>query len=306
MNNSFANDFRYVWNGPNNAIYRLIVINVGVWLIVNFVNLFAPQPPGVVPILAKYLMIPSDPMTFLTQPWSVVTSFFTHSGLWHLFWNMVVLYWFGPLAANFIGTRKVLAAYILSGLAGSILYFALSNTVPYFQAQAGVGALGASAAVNGVLLAAATIAPESRLHLLFLGPVKLKYIALVVVVLALFGLRGDNTGGELAHLGGAAMGFLFIRNLQQGRDWSRWVLSILDWFQGLTKKGSSKAKNIKVSYRKGGKAGSYSENYESKSTGQPDPAIIDAILDKISESGYDKLTAEEKKILFRASQHNKK
>ena len=301
MNNSFANDFRYVWNGPNSAIYRLIIINVGVWLLVNLVSLFVPSP-GSISVMAKYLMIPSDPMTFLTQPWSVVTSFFTHESFWHLFWNMIILYWFGPLAANFIGTRKVLAAFILSGLAGSIFYFLLANTIPYFQANAAMGALGASAAVNGVLIAAATIAPESRINLLLIGPVKLKYIALVVVVLALFGLRGGNIGGEVAHLGGALMGFLFIKNLQQGRDWSRWVLSALDWLENLFKRSSEK--KFTVTYGKGKSSGK--GGHSSKSTEQPDPAIIDAILDKISESGYDKLTAEEKKILFRASQHNKK
>ncbi len=298
---SFADDFRYVWNGPNKAIYRIIIINVAVWLSVNLVAFIGGFSA------ARFLRIPSDPIDFLLQPWSIVTHFFTHEGFGHIFWNMIILYWFAPMVANFLGNRKTLAIYMLGGLAGGVAFFLSANITELFASQGGgigfIGgsALGASAAVYAVLAAAATIAPDNKIHLLLLGPVKLKYLAIAVFILSFFALRGANAGGEFGHLGGLAMGFFFIRNLQQGRDWSRGILSVMDWFEGLASKATNRNKNVKVTYRKNSSSNTGSA---SKATGKPDPDVVDAILDKISEKGYDSLSAEEKKILFRASQKN--
>ena len=290
---SFKDDFNYVWNRPDNGLMRIIIINVAVFVLVNIGWLIS----GDIDTISKYLMIPSDPFTLLTRPWTLFTNFFTHQGFWHIFWNLIVLYWFGQILTSFLGNRKMIALYILGGLAGAITYFAFVNTIPFFAARAGIGALGASAAVNAIIVGTATLMPDYRVHLFLIGPAKLKYIAIVVVFLALIGIRGANTGGELAHLGGALMGFVFIRQLQAGKDWSNPVMSVLDWFVNLTKPKSK----MKVSYRN-----KKSSDKKSKSkAGSPDQAVVDRILDKISESGYSKLTEEEKQILFRASQNKK-
>lgn len=291
---SFKDDFNYVWNKPNNGLVRLIIINVAIFLIVNFINVFSVEYF----IAVMYnLMIPSDLSTLLVKPWTIITNFFSHSGFSHIFWNMLLLYWFGMLLTNFLGNRKLIGAYILGGLAGGITYVLCVNFVPRFAAEAGF-ALGASASVNAIVVAAATLKPEYRMHLLLIGPVKLKYIALVTVILAFFGLRGGNVGGDLAHLGGAIMGFVFIKQLQVGNDWSAPFLSIIDWFADLRKPKSK----LKVTYRSPKK----SKGSRATTSSTADETSVDRILDKISESGYDKLTAEEKQILFKASQKNGK
>lgn len=297
--NSFANDFKTVWSGPNNGLYRIIIINAAVWITVNLVNLFVPQAPTT--LLGEYLKIPTGIVEFLLQPWSIITSFFTHESFWHIFWNMIILYWFGEIAMGLIGNRKVISMYILGGLAGGVAYLLAFNliAIPFLGASPLAGALGASAAVNAVILGAATLTPEYRMHLLLIGPVKLKYIAAVVVILSVFGLRGGNAGGEVAHLGGALMGFIYVTELRKGNDLGRWILNILDWVERLfEKKNKSK---VHVSYR----SNQGSNARKATGAGVPDQSVVDAILDKISDSGYDKLTAEEKQILFKASQNSK-
>lgn len=288
---TFQEDFKQVWNKPDNGLMRIIIINVAIFFLLNLAWLFTGDKDA----LTQYFMIPSDPYGLLVKPWTLFTNFFSHFGFWHIFWNLIVLYWFGQIFIEFTGNRRMIALYILGGLAGAVAYFTLANTVPFFIERAGPGALGASAAVNAIIVGAATLMPDYRIHLFLIGPAKLKYIALVVVILALFGIRGMNTGGEVAHLGGALMGFVFVRQMRAGVDWSAPILNVLDWFEGLTKPKS------KLKVYKGGKKSSKNKRGASKAN-TPDQGVVDRILDKISESGYDKLTEEEKQILFQASQ----
>lgn len=283
---SIKQDFKYVWNKPNNAVTRLIIINVAVFLIVNIIGMFYNPTPGI-EWLAGWLMIPSAPTQFILQPWSLITAFFTHEGFRHIFWNMVALYWFGEIFAQFLGQRKLYGIYFLGGLAGNIVYFIMSQFL-----YLGPGALGASASVIAIIVAAATHMPDYRVHLFLIGPVKLKYIALVYVILSFFGLRGLNAGGEFAHLGGALMGFVFIKRLKAGSDLSLPILKVMDWVENLFK---PKPK-MHVSYRNKERPFQNPKNASSV-----DQSVIDRILDKIHESGYEKLTAEEKSILFKAS-----
>jgi membrane associated rhomboid family serine protease len=284
---SFSDDLRVAWNGGYSALSRIIIVNVAVWLLINAVNLFVPQAP--VTLLGGWLMMPSNLPQLMLHPWSLLTNFFTHEGFFHLLWNMLTLYWFGMILTELLGNRRLLSLYFLGGLAGGLSYLAISSLLPQF---AGVGALGASAAVNAIVVGAATLTPDYRMHLLFFGPVKIKYIALAMVVLSIFSLRG-NMGAEVAHLGGALMGFAFIRNLREGNDWGRPINFIFDWFGRLFTRRS----NMKVSYRK-----QKATTIKYTNMGAPAQEVVDAILDKIHASGYEKLTDEEKQILFRASQ----
>ena len=286
---TFKQDFNYVWNKPNNSLIRIIIINVAIFLAVNFVYLISPS---FFKDILYNLMIPSNLGTLAFKPWTIITSFFTHEGFRHIFWNMLMLYWFGVIFTEFLQNRKLIAVYILGGLAGGITYVLCVNFIPAFATEAGY-ALGASASVNAIIVACATLNPDYRINLFLIGPVKLKYLALVTVILSLFGLRGSNVGGDLAHLGGALMGFVYIKQYQAGSDWGAPILKILDWFSNLTKP-KTKLKVYKTGTSKAKKGAS--------KAGNPDQSVVDRILDKISESGYDKLTQEEKQILFRASQ----
>ncbi|MGZ3874558.1 MAG: rhomboid family intramembrane serine protease, partial [Mucilaginibacter sp.] len=168
---------------------------------------------------------------------------------------------------------------IMGGLAGAFLFILCYNTVPFLSGDS-APLVGASAGVMAIIIATATLLPDYTISLIFIGPVKLKWIALFFIVIDFFGIVGPNAGGELAHLGGALMGFVYIRQLQRGND----------WIAGITRIFKPKSK-LKV----------VSKNSSGRSSERPRQEEIDLILDKISQSGYDSLTRQEKEILFRAS-----
>jgi membrane associated rhomboid family serine protease len=298
---TYTDDLRYVWNKPNSTVARIIIINVVVFVLVNLVKLFSPQTGALV---VEYLGVPSEALTFITRPWTLITYFFTHEGFFHILMNMLMLYWFGAVVQEFLNSRKVTALYVLGGLAGGLGYLLTSNLIPFFAANNGNLMIGASAGVFAVVAGAATIAPDYRFNLLFLGPVKIKWVALALIVLALFGLRGANTGGEVAHLSGAAIGFLFITQLRKGVDISSPFMRAMDWVQGVFRSGSK----MKVSYKRQSSAARSKVKRATTAdyAGKPNQQVIDTILDKISQSGYDKLTTEEKQILFHASQQTQR
>jgi hypothetical protein len=188
---------------------------------------------------------------------------------------------------------------VLGGLAGGLLYMLMYNTIPYFAERVDSSMmLGASAGVFAVVVGAATFMPNYTMFLLLIGPVRIKYIALFYVILAFAQTTGSNAGGELAHLGGALVGFLYIKQLQKGNDWGRPVHSVLTFFKSFFK---SQPK-VKVSYRNESSRKTTtrsSTGSTKKQTASQDE--IDAILDKISQSGYESLTKEEKQKLFNAS-----
>jgi len=302
-----------------NMVTRIILVNIAVFIFVQTVNLALYISNGGVPSPAftefiRFLSMPADGWYFLTHPWTIITSMFLHVGFFHILWNMLFLYWFGRIVGDFIGNQRILPIYILGGIAGAILFFVTANLLPYGQAAEHVYAYGASAGVMAITVAAGAIAPDFIMRLLFIGDVKLKYIVAVLVLLDLFALANDaNTGGHFAHLGGAVFGFLFIRALQDGSDMSAPVNRIFDgvsdFFRNLVSgnggNSSSRRRGPKVAYKspkanrsRNSSKGSAASDNEPRSDDQD---RIDAILDKISQSGYDSLTEEEKEFLFNAS-----
>ena len=206
---------------------------------------------------------------------------------------MIGLYWFSRVIYDLMGGKHFIPLFIWGILAGNVAFIIGGNLIP------GVGgiALGASGGVFAVMFGAVAIAPNYTFSLIFIGPVKIKYIALVYLFLSLIGLRGGNAGGDIAHLAGALIGFLYVRQLQMGNDWSKPVNSTLSFFQNLGGMSlSPKAQPTTASYSRPQATASR------HATTNPSSNQIDDILDKISEHGYEKLTAEEKKVLFKASQ----
>ncbi|MDW7695093.1 rhomboid family intramembrane serine protease [Flammeovirgaceae bacterium SG7u.111] len=300
--NSFVEDFKYAWNRPNNALIKLIILNVCVFVLINlvwFISTIA-KDLAIYEFAKDNLAIPSAINQFVFKPWTLITYFFTHQDFFHILFNMLIMYWFGLIIQEFLGSKKLVALYILGGMAGGVAFLLMYNLIPFFIERGPVPMLGASAAVYAIVIGAAAFMPEYRMSLILLGPVKIKYIAAVYIFLSFIGTTGANAGGNIAHLGGALIGFVFIKQLQKGDDWSKPISNILDSIAGLFK-GRSK---MKVTYKKGAsvKTSNAKASQPVKPNGEPDQAIVDAILDKISESGYEKLTTEEKQILFKASQ----
>lgn len=298
-----------------NMVTRIIIINVAIYLFVNITYLtlffiYGHDPLALASVYGKFLhffCISSGLTHNLTHPWALITHMFLHDGFWHILWNMLVLYWFGRIVGDFIGNRRILPLYIMGGLAGAVAYFISVNFLPV-----GAYALGASAAVMAIVVAAGVISPDYIMRLLLIGDVKLKYIVAVMVLLNLFLIpKGGNTGGYIAHLGGAGFGWLFVWQLRQGKDWSIPVNNILDkiasFFQGLTngnvlEKSRRKPRVVyKNTERQGRSRNERGSARSDSATSHSYQEQLDTILDKIKKSGYESLSEEEKEFLFNAS-----
>lgn len=291
-------EFKSAFQRHNNAHAQLIIINVVVFLVIGFISVVGmiSGAEAISDFIYTQFTIPPTVAEFLSRPWTLITYMFAHErwGILHILFNMLALYWFGKLFIEYLGSDKLVAVYILGGLAGGLLYLLMFNTVPFFIERSGFpGMVGASAAVFAVMLATATLLPNYTFFLLILGPVKIKYIAAVYVVISFLGTTQENAGGNIAHLGGALIGFIYIKQLQAGFNWGLWITVTIDWFKDLFK---SKPK-VKVTYRGDAKTSQKTATPPSKAS----QAEIDIILDKISDRGYESLTKEEKEKLFNAS-----
>lgn len=277
----------------------MIVINVAVFLVIGIIFVFSTigGAEWFYQIVSRQFTIPPQFGEFILRPWTLITYAFSHSltDIFHILFNMLIFYWFGRLFIEYLGNDKLVALYLLGAIAGGVVYLLVYNTIPYFMERSGFeGMVGASAAVYAIVTGTAVLLPNYTFYLLFLGPVKIKYIAGFYIVLSFLGSVGSNAGGNIAHLGGALMGFIYIKQLQVGVNWGGWITSTLDWIKDLF----SPRPNVKVTYRK-------SEPKKTKTKQAPGSKAsqeeIDAILDKISERGYESLTSDEKEKLFNAS-----
>ena len=305
MNSSFLDDFKNAWSKPNNSLAQLIMINVIVFIILGVFYVFGKilGVEGVFNFIHDQFSIPPLFADFATRPWTLISYAFAHdlNSIFHILFNMLILYWFGQLIVEYLGHQKIISLYVLGALAGAAVYLMVYNLVPYYVERNGFnGMVGASAAVYAVTVAAATLMPNYSFHLLFFGPVRIKYIAAFYIVISFLGSVGGNAGGNIAHLGGAAMGFLYIRQLQSGNDIGLWVIKTMTFFKSFFTPQSK----IKVSHkaekssRTSRSSGSSSASSGASSVDQDE---IDSILDKISKSGYESLSKSEKQKLFNAS-----
>lgn len=292
-------EFRNAFDRSNNGHVQLIIINVVIFLALAVLYVFSTVSglKDVFSTIHNQFSIPPVFSNFIARPWTIVTYAFAHSlpGIFHILFNMLALYWFGKLLIEYLGSDKLIALYVLGALAAGITYLLVFNTIPYFieRSASFEGMVGASGAVYAIMVGAATLLPDYTFFLLFIGPVRIKYIAAFYIVLSFLGSVGGNAGGNIAHLGGAFMGYLYVKQLQAGVNWGGWITATLDWLRSLF---SSKPK-VKVTYRSEAAEPKRQAPKFSKATQDE----IDAILDKISERGYDSLSKEEKEKLFNAS-----
>jgi hypothetical protein len=215
----------------------------------------------------------------------------------HILFNLLWLYWFGTVFIQELGLKKLLSTYLLGGLAGGILYVVFYNVFPVFEGvREGSIALGASASVMSVVVATATYQPERRMHLVLIGPIKIIYIALFMFIFTSLVDFSVNTGGKIAHIGGALSGFVFAYYYRRGKDltkgFDRTMDSIASWF----KPGKD---NLKVTYKRSAGQKPPADDIQYKQEKAAEQKEIDQILDKISKAGYDSLSSREKEMLFK-------
>lgn len=270
---------------------KFVYINIAVFLLIHIIKLFFFLGNMPAYSVVQWLAVPADYLQLLHRPWTIFTYMFVHEHIWHILFNMLVLYFAGILFTDYLGHRRFSVTYILGGLAGALLYMLAFNLFPVFDSVRAVSiAIGASASVMAVLIAIATYLPEYRVHLFLFGPVKLKYIALVYIIIDILSIGGSNSGGHIAHLGGALYGFLYIRSMQSGTDIA---LVLSRYFDKLNQLFTHKPR-MKTVYKS-------KESKTAHARQRDEQERIDAILDKISRSGYDSLSKEEKETLFKAS-----
>ena len=293
---NFISDLKNNFHRGNISL-QLIYINVGIFVVTTLISVFLMLFNWDATSWLQYLELPAWMPLFLKQPWSLVTYMFLHAGVLHLLFNMLWLYWFGQLFLSLYSARHFRGLYILGGLCGGLLYMLAYNVFPYFSNYLyGSFLLGASASVLAIVVATAVRSPEYRVNFMFIGAVRLKYVALFVVLTDLLFVTSGNGGGHIAHLGGALAGWWFARSLQKGTDITGWINKVFDALsRGIQFKRPAKKPKMKV--EKGGKTADYDYNARKKQQSEE----IDRILDKLKKSGYGSLTTEEKKGLFDAS-----
>jgi membrane associated rhomboid family serine protease len=284
------NELRYKVFNSGSRVNLFIGLNVIVFVLISIITvielLFTKQKI-LTAFLYENIAVPTALSSLLIKPWTIFTYMFMHDGILHILMNMLWLYWIGRILEEYLTPKKITFLYILGGLAGAILYIACYNLIPLFQESVfGSRAVGASASVTAIIIAAATLLPNYTISMLFFGAVKLKWMAVVFILIDIISMTGDNAGGHITHLGGAIFGFVFIKSLKTGKDWSK-------PFENIFKKKPI-LKVVSKNYNSGVKV----------KNSLPDQEIIDEILDKISQSGYENLSRKEKDILFRASESN--
>jgi len=267
-------------------LIKLIFINSIIFIIQGIIGLFWAD------LFKNWLSMPSDWQELIYKPWTLVTYNFYHEGVLHFFFNILNLFWFGKIFLIYFNDKKLLSLYLLGGIIGGMLFAVVYNAFPAkFPAN---HLLGASASIMAIIIAAAVYAPNFKVYMVFLGEVKLIYIGLFSFILSLILINSENAGGNIAHIGGAIFGYLWVKQYQRGVEITGWFAGILDFFGSLFKR-----RKMKVVHKQPPR--DELEYNHQKNVNQKE---IDRILDKISKAGYDSLTKSEKETLFHLS--NKK
>lgn len=275
-------DIKFKVFKSGNPVFLYMGINIAIFIVVSLVSVicFFTGYQGLIESLVnKYLAFPSNPTLWLTRFYTPLSYQFFHADIFHILFNMLWLYWMGQLFLDFSKPRQFHFVYIGGGIVGAILYALMYNLIPVFQSVVSTSTvIGSSAAVMAIFVAIATLVPDYTIRLLLIGNVKLKYLVLAYIVLDIIAMKSYNAGGSIAHLGGALFGFIYIKLLQSGTD-------------------------LSAIFKKKPKLRVVRNEAPKKNTAAINQKEIDAILDKISKTGYDKLTREEKEILFNASKN---
>ncbi|WP_235893266.1 rhomboid family intramembrane serine protease [Flavobacterium franklandianum] len=268
---------------------RLIYLNIACFL-VSYVIFGLLRYVNINIDFLHYVSLSSNPMDLLWKPWSFISYAFFHSGFFHIFFNLIILNFSSQLFLTFFNQKQLLGLYISSAIFSGVVFvfsFYLMNIISPL--------VGASGAIMAILVATTTYQPLMNLRLLIIGNVKLWHVTVVILIIDLMQIQSENSGGHIAHLAGAFFGFIFIKLLQNGTDLSKIVTNLLDFFVNLfTKKSSTPFKKVHKNYKKPADKPVLKIVTKDKTQQQ-----IDEILDKISRSGYDCLTKEEKEFLFK-------
>jgi membrane associated rhomboid family serine protease len=267
------------------ALTRLIYINLAIFLILRITNVafFLTNTPF--PLL-EWLTLPSNFEQLAQCPWTLLTYMFVHFSFLHILFNLLWLFWMGQIFLVYFSQQKLVILYLLGGIAGGLVYVTCFNLFPVFaHVVSDARLLGASASVIAIVMALAVYAPNYLISLMFIGEVKMKYLALFSIVLYVIGISSTNAGGNLAHLGGAFAGVIYALQIRKEGE-------PVSFFNQIKKSFARKPK-VKLSYKRP------VDDLEYNRQKNREKERMNEVLDKISKSGYDSLSKEEKEFLFR-------
>jgi membrane associated rhomboid family serine protease len=243
----------------------------------------------------RFVSLSSNPKDLFWKPWSVVTYAFFHAGFFHIIFNMLMLNFSSKLFTTFFSQKQLLNLFMVSSIFAGLLYIISYMFFPALS-RSDANLVGASGGVMSVLAATATFQPMMEIRLIIIGNVKLVYLVLVLLIIDLIQLPMSNTGGHIAHIGGAFFGYLYVKQIRNGNDVTLWFEKTVSFFINLFGgKKTTPFKKVHKTYQ------NKPEKTVSKIvTKDKTQQQIDEILDKISKSGYDSLSKDEKEFLFKA------
>lgn len=282
---NFINNIKHKFTTGNN-VEKLIYINIGVFLISLLVNVLQSLYKVEVNWLVNWFALEDNLASLLWKPWSLLSYGFLHDGFIHLLFNLITLYYIGNLFIEYFTQKQLLNFYLLGTFFGGLLFIGSHNYFPVFSESASV-LVGASAGISAIFIGVATYIPNYQLKIRFIGFVKLWHLAAIWVGLDVIGLAGGNAGGHFAHLGGTLFGFLYVNQASNKKG-----NFLKDFFSYFNKKNTP----LKTVYNSKKKQPNTTKKATNNSLNQQQ---VDAILDKISKSGYETLTKEEKEFLFK-------
>jgi membrane associated rhomboid family serine protease len=282
---------------------RLILINAAIWLAIGIMRVFSflldVPDSSLTNFVVDYLALPARLDSLVIRPWTLITYMFLHIDFFHFLFNMLWLFWFGKIFLEFLKSRQLLLIYLLGGVSGGALYILFYNVFPVFEKSLDLSvALGASASVMAIVTAISLYVPGYTIHMLFLGKVRIFFIALFLFVLDFFMIRSDNAGGHIAHIGGAIFGLGYIIASRKGMHFNgfwhtKYLSRMFSWM---------KRSRMRIDYSNTSSTyGRPMTDYEYNAQRAERQKKIDAILDKISKSGYESLSSDEKELLFKSS-----
>jgi membrane associated rhomboid family serine protease len=279
---SFIDDIKNRYKSGN-IVEKLIYINLAIFVFTLLTSVFQDLYKGEINWVVSWFSLDDNFTSLLTKPWTIITYGFLHADFLHILLNLITLYFVGNLFIEYFTQKQLLTFYLLGTFFGGALFILSHNYFPLFQGQSSI-LVGASAGISAIFIGITTYIPNYQLKIRFIGFVKLWYLGAIWVGLDILALSGGNAGGHFAHLGGALFGFLYVQ-----RAANKEIL-IFDKIAALF---STKKKPLKTVYK------SPKKTVKTNKGTSINQQQIDAILDKISKSGYDTLTKEEKEFLFK-------
>lgn len=279
-----------------NIAEKLIAVNLAVFILAGLTSALLGISTDAI---LYWFELPKDFFGFLTKPWTLVTYSFFHAGIGHIFWNMLILYFTGRIFLNLFDRQRFINVYFLGVILGGLVFLLSYNIFPTLL-NTNTALIGASAGVTAVLIFICAYIPNQEVRLFGLFNIKLWYLGAFFVLVDLVQIPyGGNIGGRLAHLGGAFLGYFYASQLLNGKDIGEGFSKILTSIATIFKKNNKAP--LKTVYRKNKTKRSKGPIDYDKETRQ---RKIDAILDKISKSGYESLSKQEKDFLFKAGKED--